>query len=161
MLAITYYFLKVILCSGILFLYYWVVLSNKRFHQYNRFYLLGLGVFSWLIPLFKIQVFQPIANKPPRMVQLANIIADNNTQFEEIIVQQTFTINWDLLLSVIYTTVLIVFFIHFLIGIMKVYQLISKNVLTKWGNIYLIFTDIKGTPFSFFNYIFWNEKVDL
>jgi N-acetylmuramoyl-L-alanine amidase len=161
MLAITYYFLKVILCSGILFLYYWVVLSNKRFHQYNRFYLLGLGVFSWLIPLFKIQVFQPIANTPPTMVQLANIIADNNTQFEEIIVQQTFTINWDLLLSVIYTTVLIVFFIHFLIGILKVYQLISKSTLTKWGSIYLILTNVKGTPFSFFNYIFWNEKVDL
>lgn len=161
MLAITYYFLKVILCSGILFLYYWVVLSNKRFHQYNRFYLLGLGVFSWLIPLFKIQVFQPIANTPPPMVQLANIIADNNTQFEEIIVQQTFTINWDLLLSIIYTTVLVVFFIHFLIGILKVYQLISKSTLTKWGSIYLILTNAKGTPFSFFNYIFWNDKVDL
>ncbi len=161
MLAITYYFLKVILCSGILFLYYWVVLSNKRFHQYNRFYLLGLGVFSWLIPLFKIQVFQPIANTPPPMVQLANIIADNNTQFEEIIVQQTFSINWDLLLSIIYTTVLFVFFIHFLIGILKVYQLISKSTLTRWGSIYLILTNAKGTPFSFFNYIFWNEKVDL
>lgn len=55
MFAITYYFLQVSLCSAVMFGYYWLVLRNKRFHQYNRFYLLTIALLSWVVPLFKIQ----------------------------------------------------------------------------------------------------------
>lgn len=55
MLSTAYYFLQVLLCSAIMMGYYWVVLRNKRFHQYNRFYLLAVAVLSWIVPLIKIQ----------------------------------------------------------------------------------------------------------
>ena len=49
-----YYLLQVLVCSAVLMVYYLLVLRNKKFHQYNRFYLLGVAVVSWIIPLIKI-----------------------------------------------------------------------------------------------------------
>src|SRR5207344_2574685 len=43
----------------------------------------------------------------------------------------------------------------------KIKQLISSNPLQELGDIRFINTDAKGTPFSFFRYIFWNYKIDL
>ena len=57
MTAFFIYHLKVIICAGILFLYYLVALRNKRFHQWNRFYLLLAVVASILLPLIKIDLF--------------------------------------------------------------------------------------------------------
>ncbi len=55
MLTTAYYFLQVILCSAIMMGYYWMALRNKKFHQYNRFYLLTVALLSWTVPLIKIQ----------------------------------------------------------------------------------------------------------
>ena len=58
MLPIAYYLLKVIICSGILYGYYWLLLRNKVFHKYNRFYLMAAVVLSLLLPLIKINFWQ-------------------------------------------------------------------------------------------------------
>ncbi|WP_232816202.1 hypothetical protein [Chryseobacterium capnotolerans] len=51
------YFGKVILCSGVMFLYYQLSLKDKTFHHYNRFYLLSAILISLLLPLVKIEDF--------------------------------------------------------------------------------------------------------
>ena len=51
------YFGKVILTSGVMFLYYRLFLKDKTFHHYNRFYLLSVLVISLLLPLLKISYF--------------------------------------------------------------------------------------------------------
>jgi len=40
MMPTLYYFLQVVVCSAVLYVYYLLALRNKKFHQYNRFYLL-------------------------------------------------------------------------------------------------------------------------
>ena len=55
--------MKVVLCSSILYTYYWFILRNKQFHQYNRFYLMGISVLSWLIPFIKIDIINTSQNK--------------------------------------------------------------------------------------------------
>ena len=47
------YILKSVIIAGILFLYYWLILRDKKFHYYNRFYLLGALTLSIIIPFFK------------------------------------------------------------------------------------------------------------
>ena len=37
---ILFYLLKVILCSAVLYAYYLIALKDRKFHYYNRFYLL-------------------------------------------------------------------------------------------------------------------------
>ncbi|MEO7530444.1 MAG: hypothetical protein ABIS69_03500, partial [Sediminibacterium sp.] len=70
MLTIAYYFLQVVLCSGMMMGYYWLVLRNKRFHQYNRFYLLAIALLSWIVPLIKISWSKPVVtSEAPQMMQ--------------------------------------------------------------------------------------------
>ncbi len=58
-----------------MFGYDWLVLLNKRFHQYNRFYLLGAAVISWVIPFIKIDVAAPALTEPASFGQFAYILA--------------------------------------------------------------------------------------
>ena len=48
---------QVMVVSGILYGYYHVMLRNKKFHQYNRFYLLASFVISVTIPFIDIPVY--------------------------------------------------------------------------------------------------------
>jgi len=66
--ALLSYFLQVSICSGILYGYYHFFLRNKRFHQYNRFYLLGSLVLSLLVPLLNIPVYFTEAEKESSVV---------------------------------------------------------------------------------------------
>ena len=60
-IAITY-ILKSILISGIFLAYYWIALRDKKFHFYNRFYLLTASIMSLVIPLLNFDWF--IVEKP-------------------------------------------------------------------------------------------------
>src|SRR5689334_22383577 len=57
MTTLFYYLIQVLVSSGILYLYYQFFLRNKRFHQYNRFYLLGTVLVSIIIPFLRIPVY--------------------------------------------------------------------------------------------------------
>ncbi|MGI9137997.1 MAG: hypothetical protein ACR2IM_03060, partial [Sediminibacterium sp.] len=51
------YILKTILISGIFLAYYWIGLRDKKFHYYNRFYLLTVSIMSLVIPLLNFNWF--------------------------------------------------------------------------------------------------------
>ncbi len=161
MLTIAYYFLQVVLCSGLMMGYYLLVLRNKRFHQYNRFYLLAVALLSWIVPLIKISWSHPVVNDAPQMVQLLSVVADNNSQIEENIIRQGFQWSWDTMATAIYFAVAGILFTGMLLAFYKVYRLLKHNACKNVEDVYLIITNAKGTPFSFFRYIFWNEEIDL
>ena len=162
MLIIAYDFLQVVLCSSMMMGYYWLVLRNKRFHQYNRFYLLAIALLSWCIPLIKINVAKPIDEAAPQLIKLVNIVADNNSEMEYIVLQHGFAINWDMVLFSLYTCVTAIFLCVMIIALVRIYGLIKKYSCSSLGDVRLIMTShVKGTPFSFFKYVFWNEAVDM
>src|SRR5215204_5434472 len=57
MSSLLFYLLQVIAASGLLYGYYHFALRNKRFHRYNRFYLLMAIAISSLIPFLNIPVY--------------------------------------------------------------------------------------------------------
>src|SRR4030095_4140083 len=57
MKTIFIYLLQVIAASGILYAYYHFALRNKKFHQYNRYYILAAIIISLVLPLFTIPVY--------------------------------------------------------------------------------------------------------
>ncbi|WP_315816063.1 hypothetical protein [Paraflavitalea speifideaquila] len=61
-MIILSYLGKVVLCSGVMFGYYHLFLRNKRFHHYNRFYLMGSLVLSVILPLIRIPVLEAESN---------------------------------------------------------------------------------------------------
>ncbi|MES2333017.1 MAG: N-acetylmuramoyl-L-alanine amidase [Bacteroidota bacterium] len=162
MLTIAYYFLQVVLCSGMMIGYYWLVLRNKRFHQYNRFYLLALVLLSWVVPLIKISWSKPVTiSEVPQVMQFLSVVADNNTQIEQTISKQGFVWSWDILASGIYFAVAAILLFGMFRAFARLYRLLQEHSCKSVGDVYLILTQAKGTPFSFFRYIFWNEEIDI
>ncbi len=160
MLTYAFYFLQVVVCSGLMMGYYWLVLRNKRFHQYNRFYLLAVLGSAWLIPLIKIQWNKPVASESPAM-NLLKIVADNNAALEANIQQSGFQFGWENALLGLYLMVGLFVLGTLLFGLFRIYKLLQEYPCKSVGEVYLILTQVKGAPFSFFQYIFWHESIDL
>jgi TonB family protein len=161
MLTFAYYLLKVIVCSGVLFGYYYSVLRNKRFHQYNRFYLLFVLIISWVIPIAKIQIWNEANQNEPVAVKLLTVVAASDAFVEES--AKSSAINWsaEYVGVLCFLLVSTVFFVRLLLGLLKMRRLISTSPTKRWNNINFIFTTAKGAPFSFFKYIFWNQNIDV
>lgn len=161
MITILYYLSKVVLCSAILYTYYWFVLRNKQFHQYNRFYLMGISILSWLVPFIKIDIIKEQVTSAPKVLYFANVIADNNSSIEQEVIIKSSQFTWDNLLILVSVTISILFIVRFLKSIWNIRKLIRNYPLKKVASLFLVMTDVKGTPFSFFKYIFWNVSIDL
>src|SRR4051812_43510389 len=81
--AIAIYLLKTMVCSAIMVSYYWVMLRNKRFHYYNRFYLLLSVTISTLVPLFNLQLLIFKSNNE-QAIRMFNVIYGSNGETEVI-----------------------------------------------------------------------------
>ncbi len=158
MLPIAYYFLQVILCTALMMGYYWLVLRNKRFHQYNRFYLLAITVLAWIVPLIKIKWGHAAVYNDP--LQFLNIVADSNSEIESF-TRKGFHWNWEVFAGVTYFMVSGILLFGMIRAFIKLYQLLKTHACRSVGDVYLILTHAQGTPFSFFRYIFWNEEIDI
>jgi len=161
MITILYYLLKVVSCSTILYTYYWLVLRNKQFHQYNRFYILGISILSWLVPFIKINIIKEQVISAPKVLYFADVIADKNSSLEREVILKSSQFTWDNLLLFIAIGISLLFIIRFVKSLWNIRNLIKHYPLSKLMGYYLVMTNVKGTPFSFFKYIFWNESIDL
>ncbi len=161
MLTIAYYFLQVVICSAVMMAYYALVLRNERFHQYNRFYLLGVALLPWVVPVIKIQwdAYHTIAQ--PKMIQFLSVVADNNSYLDATIARKGFQLDWDAIIIGAYVMVSVFFFVSLIIALWRIYSLLKAHSCRNLGSVWIIFTKAKGTPFSFFKYIFWNEEINL
>ena len=159
MSSLFIYLSKVIFCSGILWLYYFFVLRNKIYHQYNRFFLMILFVCSWIIPLCTIDITTTVTSKS-FVTQTIQTIAITNASFEDEVLQPTsFQISWQVFLQYIFLCICGTLFLVMFWRFLKLWIIVWKSKITSNHNI--IFSNIKGTPFSFFNYIFWNPALDI
>lgn len=162
MLAILYYIIKVIICSAVLFGYYWFMLRNKVFHGYNRFYLLTALTLSLAVPLLKVHISPERSANSANMIRMLQVVNVPDAYFEE----ETLRVkpagsSFTELLPYIYVAVSLVLFALFIQMLFSIYMLVKKNQSLRVEGIRFIATeDAKGTPFSFFRYIFWNNRID-
>jgi N-acetylmuramoyl-L-alanine amidase len=160
MITLAWYLLKVIICSGILCGYYFLALRNKIFHRWNRFYLLASVVLALLVPLVKINIFQKPDVEKASVIQMLQTISYG----DEIVIEYSrkgLHINSQMLASTAYLLVCGILITIFFIALYKIKKLKNKYPKTEIEGIHFINTNDKGTPFSFFNFIFWNNAIDL
>ena len=129
MITILYYLLKVVLCSAILYTYYWFVLRNKQFHQYNRYYLMGISVLSWIVPFIKINIVKEQVFSAPKILYYADVIADKNSSLEKEIVLKSAQFTLDNVLLTIAIIISLLFIVRFLKSLWNIRKLIRNNVL--------------------------------
>jgi N-acetylmuramoyl-L-alanine amidase/outer membrane biosynthesis protein TonB len=160
MITLGWYLLKVIICSGILTAYYFLALRNKAFHRWNRFFLLGTVVVSLIVPLMKINIFQPAEDKGT-VVQMLQTISYGDEAVVEYSRNNSFQLSTQTVTEGIYLLVVLVFLFVFFHSLYRINRLKRKNFQTYFDDISFINTNAKGTPFSFFKNIFWNDAIEL
>jgi len=154
-----YYLLQVLVCSAVLMVYYLLVLRNKKFHHYNRFYLLGVALVSWIVPLIKIVWDQQHAGV--RQVDIINVVANGNTAVEALLASKQASFNWLSILPNIYVGVSLILATAMVFALLRIYKMYKSYECNNLQQFYLVMTREKGTPFSFFSYIFWNAEIDI
>ncbi len=162
MQALLSYIIKTIVCSGILFGYYWFFLRNKGFHAYNRFYLLWLVAASLLLPLIKVDFWQPQDVKSSNVIKLLQAIPGTGENIDGIYSASNNN-NWSFeqWLMVLYISISVALLLTLALSLYKLWQLINSNAVNNRESISLINTSANGTPFSFFHFIFWNNDIDI
>lgn len=160
MITLSWYLLKVIICSGILCGFYFLALRNKAFHRWNRFYILAAIIISLLAPVIKINIFQNDSEKGT-VVQVLQTIGYGDEAVIEYSRNNQFHLSTETLGELAYGLVSAIFLALFFVSLYKIKRLRKKYPETKIEDVSFINTNAKGTPFSFFNSIFWNNAIDL
>lgn len=161
MLPFSWYMLKVIICSGILFAYYWLFLRNKIFHGYNRFYLLASMMLSLLLPLLKINFWQPAAQQSQAIRVLQAVSVGDEYMSNMIVTAQKNNWSIEQLYSMAYWLVCGIFFFVMLRTLFLIRTLLKKYPVQQIDDVSFVNTQHDSTPFSFLKYIFWNSSIDL
>ncbi|WP_347216443.1 M56 family metallopeptidase [Chryseobacterium sp.] len=148
------YFGKVIVCSGVMFLYYQLSLKDKTFHHYNRFYLLSAIGISLLLPLIKIDDFTIEVNSDVYL--LLDKIQNFNTQKN--------VNNGNLYFNIIFSALgLVSFYLlgKLIYGIFKIQQFKEQFQKESFDGINFYRTDLTEAPFSYFKNLFWKNTITL
>ena len=149
------YILKTILISGIFLAYYWIALRDKKFHFYNRFYLLTASIMSLVIPLLKFDWFiveKPVLYSSNEIVQFILPISNVNESIQY---------DWVDYSLVIAGIVAIILFSILLLNVIKIQLLKRKSDVTQMEGFDFINTNDDNAPFSFLNNLFWKQSISL
>ena len=153
--TILLYLFKTILVSSIFISYYWFALRNKKFHYYNRFYLLNASVISLILPLLNFDWFsieEPIMYGSSEVLQF--ILPKATTAS---------TIDFGWVDFVLISSFLITMILVIILGvqIFKIQILKKKSEVTPMDGFDFINTKEENAPFSFLNNLFWKESISL
>lgn len=160
------YVIQVIIVSGLLYSYYHWVLRNKKFHRYNRYYLLGAAMLSILIPLLNIPVYFTEEEAASSIVySTLTVFAGGNTEDAVVVYAntagKTSWFNWNHILQLIYVLVATVVLLRIIFSLLKIRRIVRRHTAEHIGKIRFMNTDEPGTPYSFFRWLFWNRKIEL
>ncbi|MDV7696243.1 hypothetical protein N6B72_04830 [Chryseobacterium soli] len=152
--AALFYFGKVILCSGVMFLYYQLSLKDKTFHHYNRFYLLSAMLIPLLLPLIHVDDFTIEVNNEVYMLidKLQNFNTTQNISNDHTYFRIIFSA---------LGLVSLYFIGKLTYGIFRIRQLKSQFQKESFDGINFYQTNLTEAPFSYFKNLFWKNSIVL
>lgn len=166
MKSLLYYLLQVIVASGILYGYYHLALRNKKFHRYNRYYLLAATVVSITIPFLNIPVYFTQSETDSSFVLQTLTLISSAAPGEVVhtIIKPEIPVSWwtwqNISLS-FYILVASFVLLRIIFSLFKIRRIIKVNPAEQLDKIHFVNTSEPGTPFSFFRWLFWNKKIEL
>lgn len=150
--TLIFYLGKVIICSGVMFLYYQIALKDKTFHHYNRFYLLLLVVVSLILPLLKIEYFTiefsdqvfVLLNKFQGFTDSKN--TNDGTNYLKYM-------NFGII------GIAVLLLLKLLFGIFKIIRFKTQFKKENFEGINFYQTNLSEAPFSYFKNLFWKNTI--
>lgn len=151
--AIFTYILKV---NGLLILFYLIyklALSKETFYQYSRWFLLSGLFVSVLLPFVtftKIEYYE--------VKEVLETSLDHNLPITTELIEEPILTNQEILFFV-YGIICFGFLIKTMFDFFKLFKIIKVSNSEKKDKLVYINTNLVHTPFSFFNYIVYNEEL--
>ena len=155
---------KLVLSSGLLYGYYHFFLRNRRFHHYNRFYLLLAVLVSFVLPFVNI----PISllwggNGHSTLIQTLKVINVNGWEEPITVYGQgnlfSKWLSWSTVLFLLYAAGLLLMAAGLVKSLLYISRLRRTYRYTTNNGLKIYQTSEPGTPFSYFKSIFWDENI--
>lgn len=152
--TVSLYLIKMIIFSGVTFLYYRLSLKDKTFHHYNRFYLLSATVLSILLPFIKVDDFTvEVSNDLYLMMdRISNFNTTKTIDHDDIYFRIAFSV---------LGLVSLCFSVRLLYGILKIRQFKKTFPKESKKGISFYHTNLTEAPFSYFRSLFWKDTIVL
>jgi bla regulator protein BlaR1 len=152
----TTFIIKSILCSGALFLIYYLILEREKMYRFNRFFLLFSVLFSFGVIFITITVPAPVMPVQEEMV-FANDTLPVATSIQAYTPAELSNLVPNLLWG-LYFAVTAFMLARFIRNLYKLTSKIRKIALTGYNGATLVLTNEKAIPHSFLNYIFIDRE---
>jgi len=127
--------------------FYKLILQKETFFQSIRHFLLFGIVTACILPFIFITKY--ITIEPVSSILIDTTINNN------VLDSETST-NWLLIFTYLYTTITLILLVKFIFQLTSIVTLIYRNSHIKIDTNYIIEIDSQTSPFSFFNFIFYN-----
>ncbi|HEY9258965.1 M56 family metallopeptidase [Chitinophaga sp.] len=159
MTVLLTYLAKVIVCSAVLYAYYYIALRNNRFHQWNRYYLVLITIVSLLTPLLQI----PLPGQTPEPSTVLSYTSRIITLRESVIPVRPAinAISAGTIINLAYTLVIALLLTRILVSLLKIKKLIRNSQVQQVPPYRFVKNEDIKAPFSFFTYIFWDKHTSL
>ncbi|EAQ42323.1 M56 family metallopeptidase [Polaribacter sp. MED152] len=150
------YLLKSATCLALLLGFYHLILEKEKMHNFNRFFLLGSILFSFLAPLYTIYT-----EAKPILEDESPILLDsiqNTIDFAPIEIVAEEPINYTNYNLICYLFISLILLVRFARNLFKIISKIHTYKKIKYGNAVLVLVNDDILPHTFWNYIFINKK---
>ena len=147
-----------LLKSGILLLVFYAVyklwLENEKMFRFNRIYLLGSLVFSFVIPLQLISIASGFSNKIG-FIQLEELVIQKSNENAEMISVNDFVF---ILIGIVYTFIVLMLTIRLVLNLYSFYKRIKNNQVEFIQGEKIVLIEQPILPHSFWKSIFINKN---
>ena len=150
--TIVSYLIKSVSVSGLLLIYYLLVLRNRRLHSFNRLYLLGTLLASLVLPLIRLG-WRPFHG--PDSQPLENLIARIEPHHP---VQPALPVTVMVLAA--YAGISVALLLVLTGRIIRLYRFKKRHPSWRMAGYDLIEINDPQAPFSFLNNLFWQQGAD-
>ncbi|PQJ80750.1 M56 family metallopeptidase [Polaribacter porphyrae] len=147
------YLLKSTACLAFLLAFYHFILEKEKMHIFNRFYLLGSLLFSFIAPLIIFKTIVPV-EKLESVMYFTEPTNINHTQYT--LVENSF--DYTQLAIIAYSFIALIFLFRFTRNIYIIVDKIKRNKKISYKSAVLVLVEDKILPHTFWNYIFINKR---
>jgi hypothetical protein len=160
------YFLQVNLCWLLFYGLYYVLLSRETFFKLNRIYLIVSLLAGLILPCAAnwLQTETPLAI-PLDSIMLPTFVVGIKGQVQEMVLplnasntEGGYVWNWWTIISTLYFIGVGVMSLRFFHGLFRLFSTFKTANFVKKDGVTVAFTEGVSQPFSFFNFIFINNK---
>ena len=152
------YLLKVSVCIIAFYGFYVLMLRKCTFFFLNRIYLISGLLLSFILPVLNVSILKNQSDMVLYHI-IYPILIEPDYEFiqpQNLLTHET-TVNYLMILPVIYFTGISILFLKLLFSIKRIVRLRNNSTVYKIHNVKVVRTN-SGLPFSFFNMVFLPEN---